>query len=299
MDDSRGFWREERKLPLREWRETVIMEGTDGTPVFVLVMLYDKENVAILSPEEGKVVRREEPTEQYGDPRLDDPFYDPRQKLFRGTVNSGYVIDVGERGTFFDDRVRFGVVCEGGVVIWLEDGTERDAIDVLAESMRSPPAGKEGENELPDQIGERNSSTGIVPDRAKRDIAVGWSVQLAEFMLQIPDGTKVAIVRGIDSDGEAFYFFTAPIMDEFAYQKGEYLDSRRIDFSDVRMPMDGRERKKVVLVLYSDVIGFVRFPAEMVSSSPEGKLTPGNFRRMVGSLVPEIINHPEKWITEI
>lgn len=118
-------------------------------------------------------------------------------------------------------------------------------------------------------------------------------------MLQIPGGTKVAIVRGIDSDGEAFYFFTFPMIDEFAYQKGEYLDLMRIDFSDVRMPMDGRERKRVVLALYSDVIGFVRFPAEMVSSSPEGKLTPGNFRRMVESLVPEIINCPEKWITEI
>ena len=63
--------------------------------------------------------------------------------------------------------------------------------------------------------------------------------------------------------------------------------------------MDGRERKKVVLASYSDVIGFIRFPAEMVGSSPERKLTPGNFRRMVESLVPETINNPEKWITEI
>ena len=140
---------------------------------------------------------------------------------------------------------------------------------------------------------------GIVPDRTKRDIAVGWSVQLAELMLQIPEGTKVAIVRGIDSDGESFYFFTFPIMDELAYQKGEYIDLRRINFSDVRMPMDGRERKKVVLASYSDVIGFIRFPAEMVGSSPEGRLTPGNFGRMVESLVPETINNPEKWITEI
>ena len=299
MDDSRRFWREERKLPLREWREAVIGEGTDDTPVFVFVMLYDKENIAILSPEEGEVVRREEPTEQYGDPRLDDPFYDPRQKLFRGTVNRGCVIDVGERGTFFDDEVRFGVVCEGGGFTWLKDGTEKDAIDALAESMKSSPAGNEGENELSDPIRERYSSTGIVLNRVKRDIAVGWSVQLVELMLQIPEGTKVAIVRGIDSDGEAFYFFTVPIMDELVYQKGEYLDLRRINFSDVRMPMDGRERKKVVLALYSDVIGFVRFPAEIVSSSPEGKLTPGNFRRMVEFLVPEIINYPEKWITEI
>ena len=143
------------------------------------------------------------------------------------------------------------------------------------------------------------NAAGIVPDRLKRDIAVGWSVQLAELMLQVPEGTKVAIVRGMDSDGAPFYFYTVPMIDEIAYQKGEYLDLRRIDFSDVRMPMDDKGRKKVLLVSYSDVIGFVRFPAEIVSSSSEGKLTPGNFRRMVESLVPEIINNPEKWITEI
>jgi hypothetical protein len=299
MEDSRRFWRDERKLPLSKWREVVTLEVADSTPALVVVILNDKESVTIISPENGKVVRREEPTEQYGDPIMDQPLYDPRLKLFRGTVNSGCVIDVGEGGTFFDDEVRFGVVCEDETVIWLKDGTEKDAIDALTESMKSSQAVNEGEDEQSDPSQGKYSYTGVVPDRAKRDIAVGWSVQLAELMLQIPEGTKVAIVRGIDSDGESFYFFTFPMIDEFAYQKGEYLDLRRINFSDVRMPMDGRERKKVVLAVYSDVIGFVRFPAEMVSSSPEGKLTPGNFRRMVESLVPEIITHPGKWITEI
>ena len=105
--------------------------------------------------------------------------------------------------------------------------------------------------------------------------------------------------QGIDSDGNPFYFYTVPMIDEIAYSRGEYPDMRRIDFSDVNMPMNGKEMKKVVQALYSDVIGFTRFPAETVNSSQEGKLTPGNFRRIVEMLVPEILNNPEKWITDI
>ena len=58
--------------------------------------------------------------------------------------------------------------------------------------------------------------------RPKRDIAVGWAHQLAELMLQIPEGMKRAIVRGMDSDGKPFYFYTVPMIDELAYRRGGY-----------------------------------------------------------------------------
>ena len=36
-----------------------------------------------------------------------------------------------------------------------------------------------------------------------------------------------------------------------------------------------------------------------VSSLPERRLAAENFGRVVDTLVPEIINNPEKWITDI
>lgn len=136
MENPRRFSGGEVTLPLNEWREAVIRGVADDIPVDVFLVLYDKLNIVILSLEEGKIVRREEPTREYGDPRYDDPFYDSLQMMFRGILNSGSIIDVGEGGTFFNYEVRFGVVCEIGV-FWLKDGTEKDVIDALTESTKS------------------------------------------------------------------------------------------------------------------------------------------------------------------
>ena len=134
--------------------------------------------------------------------------------------------------------------------------------------------------------------------RPKRDIAVGWAHQLAELMLRIPEGMKVAIVRGMDSDGKPFYFYTVPMFDELAYRNWGYMYSGATNTQDDTR-MNSGKGKNIMYALYSDVVGFIRFPEEIVSSLPERRLTAENFGRVVDTLVPEIINNPEKWITNI
>ncbi len=298
MENPRRFHGGEIKLPLTEWKEVVIRGVADGTPVDVYLMLYDKLNIVVLSIENGKIVRREEPTREYGDPRYDDPFYDPLEMMFRGWLNTGNVIDVGDGGTFLDYEVRYGVVCDVGV-LWLKDGKEKDVIDALTESMKPSPSSNEAEEEAPDSREGSHSFADLIPDRPKRDIAVGWAYQLAELMLQIPDGMKRAIVRGMDSDGKPFYFYTVPVFDELAYRNWGYMYSGETNTQDASARMNSGEGKNIIYALYSDVVGFIRFPAEIVNFSPERRLTPGNFSRIVEMLVPEIINNPEKWITDI
>ena len=64
MQNPRRFSGGEIKLPLNEWKEVVIRGVADGTPVDVYLMLYDKLNIVVLSVENGKIVRREEPTRE-------------------------------------------------------------------------------------------------------------------------------------------------------------------------------------------------------------------------------------------
>ncbi len=192
MENPRRFSGGEIKLPLSEWKEVVKGGVADGTPVDVYLMLYDKLNIVVLSVEKGKIVRREEPTREYGDPRYDDPFYDPLEMMFRGWLNTGNVIDVGNGGTFLDYEVRYGVVCDVGV-LWLKDGKEKDVIDVLTESMKPLPSSNEVEEEVPDSREGSHSFADLIPERPKRDIAVGWSVHLAELMLQIPEFIRIVV----------------------------------------------------------------------------------------------------------
>ncbi len=298
MENPRRFSGGEVKLPLSEWREAVIRGVADGTPVDVFLMLYDKLNIVVLSVENGKIVRREEPTVEYGDPRYNDPFYDPLQMVFRGWLNTGNIIDVGDGGTFFDCEVRYGVVCDVGV-LWLKDGKESEVIDVLTESIKHSSSNNEAEEEVPHSREGSHSFADLIPERPKRDIAVGWAHQLAELMLKIPDGMKIAIVRGVDSEGNPFYFYTVPMFDELAYRNWGYMYSGATTNTQDDTRMNNGKGKNIIFALYSDVVGFIRFPAEVVNSSQEGRLTPGNFNEIVDTLVPEIINNPEKWITDI
>ena len=297
MQNPRRFSGGEVKLPLSEWREAVIRGVAGNTPVDVYLMLYDKLNIVVLSVDNGKMVRREEPTREYGDPRYDDPFYDPLQMMFRGWLNTGNVIDVGDGGTFLDYEVRYGVVCDVGV-LWLKDGKEKDVIDALTESMKPSQSSNEAEEEAPDSREESHSFADLIPDRPKRDIAVGWTHQLAELMLQIPDGMKRAIVRGMGSDGKPFYFYTVPMIDELAYRNWGYMYSGATNTQDDTR-MNNGEGRNIIYARYSDVIGFIRFPTEIVNSSREGRLTPGNYNEIKDKLIREIIDNPEKWITDI
>ena len=74
---------------------------------------------------------------------------------------------------------------------------------------------------------------------------------------------------------------------------------RKINSQDANTQTNNGEVKNIIFAVYSDVIGFIRFPTEMISFSPEGRLTPANFNEIVEMLVPEIIDNTEKWITDI
>ena len=296
MESPRRFSGGEIKLPLNEWREVVIRGVKGSTPVDVFLMFYNTWSIVILSVEGGKIVRREEQTEDYGDPRNEDPPYDPLDKMFRGMLNTGTIIYVGKEGTYFDYEVRFGVVSISGI-IWLKDGKESDVINVLTELVESTMTVSE-EDEMQDSRQGSDSNT-YITNSPKRDIAVGWAHQLAELMLQIPDGMKRAIVRGMDSEGNPFYFYTVPMFDELAYRGWVYTDTDNTSPPDPDSRENHGKARHTISVLYSDVIGFVRFPTEIVNSSQEGRLTPGNYNEIQDRLIRDIINNPEKWITDI
>ena len=294
MQNPRRFHGGEVKLPLTEWKKVVIRGVAGSTPVDVFLMFYNTWSIVILSVENGKIVRREEQTEDYDDPRNEDPPYDPLDKMFRGMLNTGTIIYVGKEGTYFDYEVRFGVVSKSGI-IWLKDGKESDVINVLTELVESSMPVSE-EDEMQDS--RQGSNTNMYIPRPKRDIAVGWAYQLAELMLQIPDGMKRAIVRGMDSEGKPFYFYTVPMFDELVYRNWGYMYSGATNTQD-EIRMNSGEGKNIIYALYSDVVGFIRFPTEIVNSSREGRLTPGNYNEIKDRLIREIIDNPEKWITDI
>ena len=294
MESPRRFSGGEIKLPLSEWKKVVIGGVAGSTPIDVFLMFYNTWSIVILSVEDGKIVRREEQTEDYDDPRNEDPPYDPLDKMFRGVLNTGTIIYVGKEGTYFDYEVRFGVVSKSGI-IWLKDGKESDVINVLTELVESSMSVSE-EDEVQDS--RQGSNSNMYIPRPKRDIAVGWAHQLAELMLRIPDWAKVAIVRGVDSDGKPFYFYTVPIIDELAYRNWGYMYSGATNTQD-EIRMNSGEGKNIIYALYSDVVGFIRFPTEIVNSSREGRLTPGNYNEIKDRLIREIIDNPEKWITDI
>ena len=298
MESPRRFSGGEVKLPLSEWKKVVIGGVAGSTPVDVFLMFYNTWSIVILSVEDGKIVRREEQTDDYDDPMYEDPPYDPLDKMFRGMLNTGTIIDVGGYGTYLDDKVRFGVVCKEGV-IWLENGTESDVMDVLRESMKTSMSTNKEEHKLPDSMNETLISANVIPISTKRSMAIRQAVQLANLMLHIPDGIKRAIVRGMDSEGNPFYFYTVPMIDELYYRNWVYTVTESTSSPDPDSRENNGKARHTISVLYCDVVGFIRFPTEIVNSSREGRLTPGNYNEIKDRLIREIIDNPEKWITDI
>ena len=290
MEDPKRFSGVDTKLPPGRWGEAVMRGVAESTPVHVFIKFFNTWNIAIVGVEDGNIVVKVVPTEDFYDK---DSYYDPLVRMFRGVLNTGTIIGVGKEGTYFDYEVRFGVVSKSGI-IWLKDGKESDVINVLTELVESSMSVSE-EDEVQDS--RQGSNSNMYIPRPKRDIAVGWAHQLAELMLRIPDGMKVAIVRGMDSDGKPFYFCTVPMFDELVYRNSGYMEG--MNTQDASARMNSGEGKNIIYALYSDVVGFIRFPANILNSLPGGKLTKENFNRIVEMLVPEIINNPEKWITDI
>lgn len=300
MEDPRRFRREERKLPLREWREAVLMEGKSRKSAYTFAELDGKDKVVIYHPERGEILRIEMPTERLEE-QVEGPYGNIRE--FRGSTRRGDIIDVGEGGTFLSRDVRFGVVDGDGEIIWLKGGSERDAMDALTESMKSSEARSNGEEGLSDPIWERYSPTRIVhSDRDKRDVAVSSSVQIAERMLQIQNGKVVAIMKGMDGEEKPFYLFSQPFDDPLELTDSESTALVFKEFKEILADSISRGEMGVKVVLSAhctSYLGLIRFPREIVRSFPEGGITPEYYDKMVQDTAIAILNDPGKWITEI
>ena len=122
---------------------------------------------------------------------------------------------------------------------------------------------------------------------------------LAAKMLDLPEGMKVAIVRGMDGEGREFFSFSDPMIDPLQFPKEEQMDMKMMEAYNGYTAKDIKDRKKVVVPKYSDVIGFVRFPTELAGKTKEGKLTPYNYSSIYSRLVSELLNNPERWITPV
>ena len=132
-----------------------------------------------------------------------------------------------------------------------------------------------------------------------KSIALSSAEKIAKKMLDIPEGMKVAVARGRDGEGKEFCSFSDPMKDILAFPKEQQIDLKRMMVDEVYTSRDIRDRKKVVVPEYKDIIGFIRFPMELARKTEEKKLTPSNYSRLVEALIPEIMSNPERWITEI
>ena len=130
-------------------------------------------------------------------------------------------------------------------------------------------------------------------------VAFSSAEKLARTMLDIPEGMKVAIVRGMDGEGREFYSLSDPVIDILAFPKEQQIDLKRMMVDEAYTSKDIMKGRKVLVPEYRDVVGFIRFPHELAGKTEEGKLTPSNYSRLVEALIQEIENNPERWITEI
>jgi hypothetical protein len=276
------------------------MEGKSRKSVYTFTEPDGKDKVVIYHPERGEILRMEIPTERL-DERVEGPYGNIRE--FRGSTRRGDIIDVGEGGTFFSKDVRFGVVDREGEIVWLKDGSERDAMDALTESMNLSGAGNNGEDNLSDPIWERYTPTRILhSDRDKRDVAVSSSVQIAEKMLQIQNGKVVAIMKGMDGEEKPFYLFSRPFDDPLELTDSESTALVLKEFNEILADSIARgemSMKEVLSAQCTSYSGLIRFPREIVRSFPKGRIAPEYYDRMVQDTAIAILNDPEKWITEI
>ena len=143
------------------------------------------------------------------------------------------------------------------------------------------------------------ASVDLSPVKARSCVAFSSAEELARTMLDIPEGMKVAIVRGRDGEGKEFCSFSDPMIDILSFPKEQQIDLKRMMAGEAYTSRDIREGRKVLVPEYRDVVGFIRFPLELVRKTQERKLTPSNYSRIIKTLIPEIKNDPEKWMTPI
>ena len=75
--------------------------------------------------------------------------------------------------------------------------------------------------------------------RARRCVAFSSAEKLARTMLDIPEGMKVAIVRGRDGEGREFYSLSDPVIDILYFPKEQQIDLKRMMAGDTEETADG------------------------------------------------------------
>ena len=75
----------------------------------------------------------------------------------------------------------------------------------------------------------------------------------AKRMLEIPEGMKVAIVRGMDGEEREFFSLSDPMLHPLQFHKEEQMDMKIMEAYNPYTSKDIMERKKVVVPRYSDV----------------------------------------------
>ena len=131
----------ERKVPYDAWRNAVIREGMKGIVARTFAELRWKRTLSVLYLDEGEIMRREMhlvPVEgTLGGAPAGSVW------MFSGFLRTGDVVDVGEGGILWDSTVRYGLVCEWSDVVWLDGGSEGDAVKALEEAVSNSSVGVE------------------------------------------------------------------------------------------------------------------------------------------------------------
>ena len=84
---------------------------------------------------------------------------------------------------------------------------------------------------------------------ARRCVAFSSAEKLARTMLDIPEGMKVAIVRGRDGEGREFYSLSDPVIDVLYFPEEQQIDLKRMMVDEVYTSRDIREGRKVLTFL--------------------------------------------------
>ena len=129
----------EKNVPYDAWKNAVLLEGTKGIVVRTFAELRWKRTLSILYLDEGEIMRREmhlEPVEGTLDGAPAGSVW-----MFSGFLRTGDMMDVGEGGILWDGTVRYGLVCEWSNVMWLDGGSEGDALKALEETASNSSVG--------------------------------------------------------------------------------------------------------------------------------------------------------------
>ena len=131
----------EKKVPYDAWSNAVLLEGMKGIVVRTFAELRWKRTLTVLYMDEGEIMRMEMHLNPVEGPLGESAPGSVR--MFSGFLRTGDVMDVGEGGILWDSTVRFGLVCEWSDVMWLDGGSEGDAVKALEEAASNSSVGVE------------------------------------------------------------------------------------------------------------------------------------------------------------